>query len=189
MSEHVHASRSSAPYALAAVTAGAVVAVLLGAYGRAHTPTGRAIETFGFGSLISMKVWLAVIAGGLAVVQLVTALWMYGYLGLRVRTGVAVVHRASGALAVVVSLPVAYHCLWSLGFQSYDTRVAVHSVAGCLLYGVFVTKVIGLHSSRMPRWLVPLAGACLLTLVVIVVWTSALWYIREVGWPSTSAGY
>ncbi len=189
MTQQAQTTRASAPYAVAAVAMGAVVALLLGVYGREHTPTGRAIETFGFGSLISMKVWLAVIAGGLAVVQLVTALWMFGHLRLRVPRGLAVVHRVSGTLTVLVSLPVAYHCLWSLGFQSYDTRVMVHSVSGCLFYGALVTKLIGLHGRRMPGWLVPLAGGLLLSLLVVVVWTSALWYVREVGWPSTSTGY
>lgn len=50
--------------AAAAVGAGAVVAVALGVYGSQHQPTGRAISTFGFGSLIAMKVWLGVAAGG-----------------------------------------------------------------------------------------------------------------------------
>ena len=43
---------------LVAVTAGALVSLLLGVYGKTHTPTGGAIALFGFGSLIQMKVCL-----------------------------------------------------------------------------------------------------------------------------------
>jgi len=108
----------SAAFAASAVVAGAAVAVVLGVYGAVHQPTGQAITTFGFASLIAMKVWLALAAGVLALVQLVTALWMYGKLGRAAPPAVAVVHKASGAVALLLSLPVAYHCLWSLGFQS-----------------------------------------------------------------------
>ena len=125
-----------------------------------------------------MKVTLAFVAGGLALVQGLTALWMYGRLGLRVPARLGVVHRATGALALLVSLPVAYHCLWSIGFETYDGRVLVHSLAGCLVYGVFVAKVVGLHT-RGSRWLVPVAGSLLFTAVLAAVLTSALWYVTS----------
>jgi hypothetical protein len=100
------------------------------------------------------------------------------------------VHRGLGALAILVSLPVAYHCLWSLGFQTYTTRVLVHSLLGCLVYGAFITKVIGLHFRSTPGWLVPVAGGVLFTVLVGVVLTSAGWYISQNGFPSsTSTGY
>lgn len=175
--------------ALAAIVAGAAVSVALGVYGREHTPTGRAISTLGFDSLISMKVWLGLVAGSLAVVQLLTALWMYGRLRIAAPRSVAVFHRVSGGAAVLISLPVAYHCLWSLGFQSYDHRVLAHSLLGCLFYGAFVTKVVAVHSKSAPRWLLPIAGGLLLTAVVFIVFTSSIWYVREVGWPSGTGGY
>ena len=165
---------------LVAVTAGALVALALGVYGRSHQPTGAAIALLGFDTMIHMKVALAFVAGALAVFQAVTALWMYGRLGPRIPGGIGRVHKASGALALLVSLPVAYHCLWSLGFQSYDTRVLVHSLAGCLVYGVFVTKVVGLHTSSS-RWLVPVAGGVLFTVLVATVLTSAVWYVTSTG--------
>ena len=89
MATDVERSRSSAGYAFIALAAGAAVAVALGVYGREHTPTGEAIVTFGFGGLASMKVWLSVIVGVLGVLQLTTALWMYGYLGLSAPSGLA----------------------------------------------------------------------------------------------------
>jgi hypothetical protein len=189
MATHVHGSRASASYAFGVLAAGAVVAVALGVYGREHSPTGEAITTFGLGGIASMKVWLSAVVGGLAVVQLTTALWMYGYLGFSAPRGLGLVHRSSGALAVLVSLPVAYHCLWSLGFQSFDTRVLLHSIAGCVFYGAFVAKVIGLHGSRAKGWLVPVTAGLLLTALAVVVGTGAGWYVNEFGWPSTSTEY
>jgi len=175
--------------ALVALLGGAVVAVALGVYGSRHQPTGQAITTLGFGSMIAMKVWLAVIAGVLAVGQLVSALWMYGKLGRPAPRRLGLVHRFSGTAAVIVSLPAAYHCLWSLGFQTYDARVLAHSLLGCLFYGAFVTKVVALHTKSSPGWLLPLAGGTLLTALVVVVLTSAGWYLGTVGLPPTTGGY
>jgi hypothetical protein len=175
--------------AFGAIAAGAVVSLLLGIYGREHTPTGEEIFTFGFGGLAAMKVYLSVIVGVFVVVQLVTALWMYGRLGLAVPAGLGVVHKLSGAVALVVSLPVAYHCLWALGYQTTDTRVLVHSVAGCIVYGAFVAKLVGLHADRAPGWLLPVAAGLLLAALVAVIVTGAGWYVDTFGWPSTSTGY
>jgi len=175
--------------AASAIAAGAAVSVALGVYGSRHQPTGSAIFTFGFGSMIAMKVSLAVLAGVLALVQLTTALWMYGKLGRPAGRAVSITHRLSGATAVLVSLPVAYQCLWSLGFQSYDTRVLVHSLVGCLFYGAFVTKILALRSTAGPGWLLPLAGGLLLTAIVLVVTTSAGWYLTTVGLPTGGGGY
>ena len=172
---------------LAALVAGVVVSTALGVYAREHTPTGEAITTFGFDSMIAMKVWLSVAVGVLAVGQLIGALWLYGRLGIPAPRWLGNGHRASGVLTVALSLPVAWHCLWSLGYQTYDTRVMLHSLAGCLLYGAFVAKVIAVRG-RGPVWLLPIAGGLLFTLFVVVVLTSAGWYLDEVGVPSGS-GY
>ena len=67
-------------------------------------------------------------------------------------------HRISGRLAFIASLPVAYHCLWSLGFQDTDTRVLVHSLAGCAVYGAFAAKVLIVRSKRLPGVALPIAG-------------------------------
>jgi Family of unknown function (DUF6529) len=176
---------------LVPLSIGAVVSVGLGIYGREHQPSGETITTFGFADLISMKIWLATVVVALAVVQLLSALRMYGKLG---RTPapvwVAPLHRVSGALAVLVSLPVAYHCLWSLGYQDYDRRVMVHSVAGCLFYGAFVSKMLTLRWRRLPSWALPLFGGLVFTAVVVAWATSALWYFKTSGLPGGGgAGY
>jgi Family of unknown function (DUF6529) len=180
--------QSSASGVLLAFVAGAAVAIALGVYGRVHEPTDRAVTTFGFANLIEMKLWLATIASIFVVVQLVSALWMYRRLPIPMPppTWIGSLHRLSGTVALILSLPVAFHCLWSIGFRGYDGRVFIHSLAGCLFYGVFVIKVISLHFRTMPRWLTPIAGGLLFTLFVIVFSTSALWYFTQVGWPSTS---
>ena len=192
MSRAIRSAPSAAAptFAALALAAGAVVAVLLGVYGSVHQPTGRTLTTLGFSSLISMKVWLAVVAGVLALAQAATAAWMYGLVGgsKSAPRFVGPLHRATGALAVLVTLPVAFSCLWSLGFQSYDTRVVVHSVVGCLLYGALVTKVLVLHGRPTPGWLLPAAGGAVLTALVLVVMTSAVWYLGTQGVP-TSTGY
>jgi hypothetical protein len=173
---------------LVAVTTGALLSVALGAYGRVHTPTGRATTLVGFDTVLQMKVWLALTTGVLVLAQLVTALWMYGRLGRPAPPRIGLVHRTLGSVALVVSLPVAYHCLWSIGFQTYSGRVLVHSLAGCLVYGAFVVKVTGLHAPGAPRWLVPVAGGTLFTLLVVTVLTSALWYLGSQGLPVAGGG-
>lgn len=185
-----HRPRSySVPVAAAAIIAGALVSVALGVYGSQHEPSGATTFTMGFASMTAMKVWLAAVAGGLALVQLTSALWMYGKLGRPAGRAVSITHRLSGTTAVLVSLPVAYSCLWSLGFQSYDTRVLIHSLFGCVFYGAFVVKIIALHTKASPGWLLPIAGGLLVSALVLVVLTSAAWYFSTVGIPTGSGGY
>lgn len=50
-------------------------------------------------------------------------------------------HRRLGTVAFLLTLPVAYHCLWALGFCDTDTPVLAHSIRGCAFYGAFVTKM------------------------------------------------
>ena len=67
---------------LTAFAAGAVVALLVGVFGKVHDPTLAGTTTFGFRTVIDMKVVLSVVIGVLAVLQLVGALWIYGRLGI-----------------------------------------------------------------------------------------------------------
>jgi heme/copper-type cytochrome/quinol oxidase subunit 4 len=181
---HHAAATPSTTRLLIPLLAGAAVSVSLGVYGKVHDPTGRSVTTFGFSGIINMKVWLATIVLVLAIVQVLTALRLYGHLGSGpVPRWVAPVHRTVGTLAVVVSLPVAFHCLWSLGFSTYDTRTAVHSLLGCAFYGAFVAKMLVLQMRRVPGWALPLLGGLVFTLVVALWLTSSLWFFRTVGFP------
>lgn len=167
------------------ILAGAAVALSLGVYGRVHEPTGQTITTFGFPALLDMKAWLTTAAGVLAVAQLATALRMYERFGSGAASRAVVLgHRLTGVLLVLVTLPVAYQCLWSLGFGDYNTRVLLHSVAGCAFYGALVTKLLMLHVPRVPPRAIPVLGATVFTLLVAVWWTSSLWYFT-----SGTAGY
>ena len=87
----------------------------------------------------------------LALVQLVSALWLYGRLPVPAGPPwLGSLHRISGRLAFLASLPVAYHCLYQLAFQDTDTRVLVHSLVGCAFYGAFAAKVVIVRSHCAP---------------------------------------
>ncbi|HET7723199.1 MAG TPA: DUF6529 family protein [Propionibacteriaceae bacterium] len=156
------------------VLIGAAVSVGLGVFGKYHAPATA--PTLGFADLVTMKVTLASVTGGLGLVQVLTALRMYGRIGHgQASRGVSLAHRISGVAAVVVSLPVAFACLWALGFGTYSPRVVAHSLAGCAFYGVFVAKMLTLRSSRVPAWALPLLGGLLFTVLVVIWLTSAMW--------------
>ena len=118
--------RTGGSYGVATVLlVGAAVAVSLGVYGKVHDPALRPVTTLGFSGMLQMKTWLTTAAVVLLIVQLVTALWMWGRLpgAGTAPAWTSQLHRWSGSVAFVLTLPVAFHCLWSLGFATTDTRV------------------------------------------------------------------
>ena len=170
---------------ISAALAGGAVSVAIGVYGRVHHPTGRAITSLGFPSLLSMKAWLATAVIALAVFQVVSASWLYGRLPLGDPPAwLGTVHRWSGTTAFLTSLPVAYHCLWSLGFQATSARVLIHSMLGCALYGAIATKLLVLRLDDAPVWVLPVAGGLVATVLVGLWLTSALWLFTTVGFPA-----
>jgi hypothetical protein len=180
------ASNQANRMALAAVLAlGAGVAVALGVYAKVHTPVGRPLFTLGFSGMLQMKAWLTTLATSLLLVQLVTALWMWGRLpGAGTAPGWAsIVHRWCGSVAFVVTLPVAFHCIWALGFATGSTRVVVHGVAGCAFYGAYAAKMLGLRLRRLPGWALPILGGSVLGLLVVIWLTAALWFFTRSGLP------
>jgi hypothetical protein len=177
--------RTLAPL-LGAALLGAAVAVALGVYSRRHDATGEALFTLGFSSTLTMKVWLATVVLVLALTQIALAMWMYGKFGLPAAPDwVGPTHRLVGTLAFLVSLPIAYHCLWSLGFKTktYATgwRPFVHSVLGCTFYGVFTMKVLCVRAKGLPNWVLPLVGGLLFAVIVAIWSTSSLWFFDTVG--------
>jgi hypothetical protein len=78
----------------------------------------------------------------------------------------------------VVSLPIAYHCLFAYGFSSFDARVLVHSVAGCFFYGAIAAKITVVRSKGLAGWALPLAGGTLFSLVALLWYTSSFWYFN-----------
>jgi hypothetical protein len=161
---------------------GALVALTLGIYGRLHHPTGIAINIAGFSSPGYVKSWLATVATVFALVQVGSALVMYGKVP-RVAppAWIGGLHRWSGRIAFLLAVPVAVHCLYALGFQNYSTRVLVHSVLGCAFFGAFTVKMLILPKRGLPGWVLPVVGALVFTVLIAIWLTSAYWFFSTFG--------
>jgi hypothetical protein len=174
--------RPSATTVWVAMGVGTLVAVALGVYGRFHDPTGIAVNIAGFSTGLAAKAWLATAALVLAIVQLLTGMAMYGRLGsVRATPATATVHRWSGRIAVLLTVPVAVHCLYALGFQGFTTRALLHSLLGCFFYGAFVAKMLLLARPGGPRWALPLLGGLVFTALTGLWLTSSLWFFTTKG--------
>jgi hypothetical protein len=160
---------------------GCAVSLALGVYGHVHTPTGIAVNLAGFSSALTAKTWLTTIATALALVQLFSALAMYGKLGFAAPSWFGGLHRWSGRLAFLVAVPVAMQCLYALGYQTYSTRVMVHSLLGCVFFGVFTAKMLVLPRRDAPGWALPLLGGTVFAVLVAIWFTSAYWYFSTFG--------
>jgi Family of unknown function (DUF6529) len=171
---------TAARLALAVLLAAAVTGALYVA-GRVHQPdyTASIFGQAGAGAL-ALKSWLASIALVLAAGQVLLALWLYRKLPGRPAPGrwVGRAHRLTGVTLIAVTLPVAVHCLIAYGVELTSLRVAVHSLAGCFLYGAFAAKVLLVRSRRLPGWVLPAAGGTLAALVAVLWYTAALWYFH-----------
>jgi hypothetical protein len=179
----VATSRHASRIPLVALVLGAAVAVLLGVNDRHHPGSAEPVK-LGFDSVIQMKTWVALGIGVLLLVQLMSALWMYGRIGSGAPAWVGPVHRGIGIVAIVASLPVAYDCLLAFGIQTYEPRVLAHAVLGCAVYGALVVKLFAVHSRTSPGWFLPVAGGVFFALFLLVVLTSAVWYSAEFGIPT-----
>jgi hypothetical protein len=164
---------------------GAGVSVALGVYAKAHTPSSRPLFTLGFSGMLEMKAWLATVAVLLVIAQLASALWMWERLpgAGAAPDWVPPVHRWTGSVAFVVTLPVAFHCMWALGFGSPTPRVILHSVAGCLFYGAYAAKMLGLRLQGLPGWALPVLGGTVLGSLVLLWLSAALWFFTRSGLP------
>src|SRR5918999_1855720 len=61
-----------------------------------------------------------------------------------------------------------------------DTRVAIHSLAGSFVYGVFTAKMLIVRDGLLPGWALPVAGATMASTLGVLWLTSSLWYFTEV---------
>ena len=165
---------------------GVIVAVLLYIIGRVHTPDYTA-SLFGQSgqNAIILKSTLATTALGLAVVQVLLALWIYRKLPLAGRPprAIRMTHRVIGLGALALTVPVAIHCFLAYGIVLSDARHIIHSIAGCALYGAFVVKVLFVQSRRLPGWALPVAGGLLALLIALLWYSSALWYYNGYSIP------
>ena len=133
-----------------------------------------------FNDTLHMKAWLTTAVVVLALGQLLTAARIYELLRFPPKgRWYYAVHRWSGRAAVLLTLPVAYHCVFLLGFGTRNPRVLIHSLLGSALYGAVVAKVFVARSSAFPNWALPVAGALLFSVVVGLWVTSALWLLTS----------
>jgi hypothetical protein len=154
---------------------GAAVAVGLGVYGNVHVP--QSAPMLWFTSPLPAKVWLTTGAFALALVQLLSALVIYGKV--RGPGWFSAVHRWSGRVAVLLTVPVVVHCLYALGFDPSSPRVLAHSLLGCFFFGAFTAKMLLLTRRGVPGWALPLIGGGVFTGLVGLWLTSALWFFTN----------
>ena len=118
-----------------------------------HDPTLDGTTTLGFHTVIQMKVIVTTVIGVLVVAQLLGALVLYGKIKAKAPSWLGRAHRASGALALLLAVFVAYHCLWALGLEygeladgeKVGARTVVHGVLGCMVFGLTENERIQLN--------------------------------------------
>jgi mono/diheme cytochrome c family protein len=154
--------------------AGALVSLTAGLLAD-HSPRSKGYFRLFFSDPIHLKAGFATTAAALACFQLFTAAWIFRKLPWEKPAWVNPAHRWSGRLALAFTLPVAYHCIFKLGFQDPDGRVFAHSLLGCAVYGAFAAKVTIVRLHRFPKHVLPIAGGLLFATLIGVWYTSALW--------------
>jgi hypothetical protein len=136
-----------------------------------------------FTSTIAAKAWFATAAIVLAIVQVSTGARIFGKLQRVIPIGrpyINRIHRWSGRLAFLCTLPVAFHCIFLLGFQTVNARVLAHSILGSFVYGVFAVKFFFVRDPDHPRWTLPVVGGTLFAVLAALWGTSAYWYFTTV---------
>ena len=157
-------------FALVALTAGLLAH---------HAPRSKGYFRLFFSDPIHLKAGFATAAAVLACFQLFTAAWMFRRLPWDKPAWVNPAHRVSGLLVFLCTVPVAYHCIFKLGFRDPSTRVLAHSLLGCAFYGAYAAKVTIVRLHRFPRPVLPIAGGLLFAILIGVWYTSAVWLYRQ----------
>src|SRR5438552_11121736 len=157
-------------FALFALTAGLLAR---------HEPRSKGYFRLFFSDPVHLKAGFATAAAVLACFQLFSAAWIFRKLPWRKPAWINPAHRWSGRLAFAFTLPVAYHCIFKLGFRSPSDRVLAHSLLGCFVYGAFAAKVTVVRLHRFPRLVLPLAGGALFAVLIGVWYTSAVWLYSQ----------
>lgn len=174
-------ARRPTAWVLLPFTVGALVALTVGIAAKTQqdsSPEGY-FELF-FSDPIHLKAWFATAAAVLAFFQLVTAAWIFRRIPVEKPPWVNPLHRWTGRVAFLCTLPVAYHCVFKLGFQSGDDRVLVHSLVGSAFFGAYAAKVLIVRMKRYPVWVIPTAGGLLFTVLITIWYTSALWFFTTI---------
>jgi uncharacterized protein DUF6529 len=157
----------------------ALIALTVGLVARQTVREPYAIPFFHpfFVDTLHMKAWLVTVALVLACGQLLTAARIYELFGFPAKGRLYHrIHRWSGRTAILLTLPVAYHCVFLLGFGTDTPRILIHSLLGSALYGTIVAKVLIVRSTRFATWVLPVAGGLLFAIILGLWLTSALWF-------------
>ena len=164
---------------------GIAVAAVLAAYSRVSPGDGGVISTFGFSALFAMKSWLTRRPWSSCVVQVVSALAMWGRLpGVSGRPGLGqpgapLVRRHRLRPDAARGVPV--HLV--AGLLRRHRPDLIHSAAGLAFYGVFAAKMLSLRLRGLPGWTLPVLGGLLAALLTVVWFCSAFWYFTQPGVP------
>ena len=57
---------------------------------------------------------------------------------------------------------------------------ASHSIVGSFVYGVFAVKIFFVHDRLHPRWVLPVVGGTMASVLTALWFTSAFWYFTNV---------
>jgi hypothetical protein len=176
----------SARWLAVPLVGGALVAVTLGLVAReaAIDPNaypGGYFRLF-FTDPVHLKSWCATAVVALGCLQVFTGTWIFRWLPWDRPRWIPAFHRWTGRVVFALTLPVAYHCIFKLGFQEWSDRVAAHSFLGCAIYGGFAAKVLVVRMHRFPKWVYPVAGGTLFATLIAGWYTSAYWFLDLVGW-------
>jgi hypothetical protein len=152
---------------------------LLAGRGAGGYPTAPFFHLF-FSDTIHMKAWLATGSITLALFQVLSGARLFELVRFAPSGRFwGRMHRLSGYLTLLLTLPIAYHCIFLLGFETTSLRVAVHSVLGSAFYGAFLGKVILVRSRGLPEWALPVAGSLLFVILVGLWLTSSLYFFSS----------
>jgi mono/diheme cytochrome c family protein len=162
----------------APITAFAVFSLTAGILS-AHDPRSKAYFRLFFSDPIHLKAGFATAAVALACFQVFSAAWIFRKLPWQKPAWINPAHRWSGRLVFVCILPVAYHCIFKLGWQGADSRTLAHSLFGTLFFGAYAAKITIVRLHRFPRLVLPIAGGLVFTLLIGLWYTSALWLYRQ----------
>ena len=117
-----------------------------------------------------MKAWLVTAAVVLACGQLLTAARIYELLHFPPKGRFYhAVHRWSGRVAILLTLPVAYHCVFLLGFGTHSPRVLAHSLLGSALYGARRRQGADCSVYEVRAVGTPAAGGLLFSILLVAV--------------------
>jgi hypothetical protein len=143
------------------------------------------IPTFSlfFSDFTHMKIWLATAALALATLQLIWAARIYRLVRFPPSDRFyAFVHRWAGRITLLLTLPIAYHCIIIAGQVPIDARVLTHMILGAFFYGAVAAKLLIVRRTGVAGWLIPIAGGLIFTLLLGLWLTSVPWWVSIYGW-------